>query len=340
MSKRTEFYKKDLPFYLDGDEDFINELAFVGILNRYKLKAMNMFKWKNLPPNIEEHFIEEMLFNYGTCGFMYDKEHGYLLLKVNAWNYMDINYRPVQATLTGMGYFAQRDVYWGEKILKTALIEDKPVMNKENACVMIKNNDMYASTYSLIAYKLYQLYNVERKTDMHLDQLSLQNLLTASTQDKANIQALFKQIKRNKSYNVINVSGMKEPPSVLDLKIDFSGRELQEMKKSIEGDIHIMLGLNNVNFEKKERLITDEAKANDETTENELDLMYRCRKEACDRINELFGLNIDVEINKKSELEAYIQSGGRLFTFTHDNMGGKETTGDKNPESSMHVTSK
>ena len=317
MSRITDFYKSDLPLLLSGNEDFLNNLSFTGILTRYKLKAMNMFKWKNLPENIQPYMIEEMLFNYGSCGFMYDEKRGFLALKVNAWNYMDINYKPVQATLTGMGYFAQKEVYWGEKELKTALTEDLAVINKDNGCVIIKNNFLYASTYSLIAYKLYQLWNVERKTDMHLDQLSLQNILTGSTQDKANIEALFKQIKRNKSYNVINTSGMKEPPQVLDLTINFNGRELQEMKKAVEGDIHIMLGLNQVNFEKKERMLTGEVEANEESVENEIDIMYQNRKEACERINDLFGLNIDVEINRTNEQEVLMEQGVKQYQTTH-----------------------
>ena len=54
-----------------------------------------------------------------------------------------------------------------------------------------------------------------------------------------------------------------------------------------------LFGLNNV-IEKKERLIVDEATANNDYINRNVDLLYKNRKQACDEINKKFELNINV----------------------------------------------
>ena len=45
--------------------------------------------------------------------------------------------------------------------------------------------------------------------------------------------------------------------------------------------------------------------------------MYQNRKEACERINDLFGLNIDVEINRTNEQEVLMEQGVKQYQTTH-----------------------
>ena len=57
---------------------------------------------------------------------------------------------------------------------------------------------------------------------------------------------------------------------------------------------------------KKERLVTDEVNSNNEFINNNLEIMFKCRKLACEEINKLFGLNVSVrkvnsELNKEME---------------------------------------
>ena len=61
------------------------------------------------------------------------------------------------------------------------------------------------------------------------------------------------------------------------------------------------LGINNANTDKKERLITDEVRANDEQLYIARQIMLNARKQACDEINKMFGLNIDVEFRGEEE---------------------------------------
>ena len=64
-------------------------------------------------------------------------------------------------------------------------------------------------------------------------------------------------------------------------------------------------GLNN-NFEKKERLLTDEVNSNNDYVSSNIDLMLKTREEFCKEVNKMFGLNISVY--KKYDLQT--PSGG------------------------------
>ena len=64
----------------------------------------------------------------------------------------------------------------------------------------------------------------------------------------------------------------------------------------MEREILTFHGLNN-NFEKKERLLTDEVNANNDYIDSNIDLMFNMRKHFCQKANEKYGLNIRVYKN-------------------------------------------
>jgi hypothetical protein len=62
------------------------------------------------------------------------------------------------------------------------------------------------------------------------------------------------------------------------------------------------LGINNANMNKRERLVDDEVQANNEQIMYSADVMLKARERACKRINEIFGLNISVELRNKPDV--------------------------------------
>ena len=56
------------------------------------------------------------------------------------------------------------------------------------------------------------------------------------------------------------------------------------------------LGINNANQEKRERLVASEVDANDDQITQSVESMLKTRQEACEMMNELFGLNVSVEL--------------------------------------------
>ena len=81
-----------------------------------------------------------------------------------------------------------------------------------------------------------------------------------------------------------------------------------EDRKKIENELLTLFGLNNV-IDKKERLIVDEANANNDYINRNVDLLYKNRKQACDEINKKFGVNINVKRVNNIEEKIYNEGG-------------------------------
>ena len=73
-------------------------------------------------------------------------------------------------------------------------------------------------------------------------------------------------------------------------------------KKFVYAEFKELLGFNNIQIEKKERLITDEAQQNDEVIQNGYcKSMLDSRLKACQELNKLFNLSVSCKLNREVE---------------------------------------
>ena len=72
------------------------------------------------------------------------------------------------------------------------------------------------------------------------------------------------------------------------------------------------LGIENSNTEKKERLVTDEINSNLGSVYAQRMARLNARKDACKKINSMFGLNIDVRYNSTFENKIIDEGDGEI----------------------------
>ena len=92
---------------------------------------------------------------------------------------------------------------------------------------------------------------------------------------------------------------------VFDITTPYVGNELQTYKHQIWNEALTYLGIENVNTDKKERLISDEVVNNMGDVEAERFTRLNARRQACEEINELFGLDVQVDFRSGT----YIRTG-------------------------------
>mgnify|MGYP003298363222 CR=1 FL=1 len=94
----------------------------------------------------------------------------------------------------------------------------------------------------------------------------------------------------------------KESLRVLNTEAPYVADRLYTLKTQIWNEAMTYLGISNLNIQKKERLVANEANVSQGGTLASRSSRLEMRKRACDEINRMFGLNIDVEYNKDLDI--------------------------------------
>ena len=82
---------------------------------------------------------------------------------------------------------------------------------------------------------------------------------------------------------------------VLDTVSPYVADQVQIVKHQIWNEALTFLGIENTNSDKKERMVSDEVLNNMGDVEAQRFTRLNARKQFCKEVNELFGLNIDVD---------------------------------------------
>ena len=284
MSNKVDNIKKYITY-----ADTRNSEVFWYNFNRLKLKAISMFEWINLPKEIDERYLELMLCQNGYVCFFKDQlvpdVDTYFALQCTLGGRFNVyNIPTVYQIYTASGYNARRTA------------EDS---------VIIYNNLLHSPTVPLLMYHAYNIANVERTIEINLNQLKRPYIFLVPENQRYTFIKLVNDIKNNqdviignKDLNLDNINPINTitPNNTLDL---------YTLKKRYYNEALTDMGINNLNVDKKERLVSDEVSSNDEDVLINRNSMLYARKMACKQINDMFGLNIDVKFRNDFMEEQY-----------------------------------
>lgn len=256
----------------------MNDIVFSDYYYRLMLIARSLFEWHDLPNWIDEKWIERYLYNEGGCLFYKDPIVGFMVAKMSAAG--PLNYYNEPTTVMPI---ANNYVYTGEQLI-----------NNDN-CVIIRNNDDMIPTANTIKLYAYRLATIERTIDANIQQQKTPLIVKCSDKQRLTLKNVIAQ--RNENEPVIwgdknlDISGVEVLNTTAPIVFD----KLEIQKHMVYNECMTFLGINNANMDKRERLVDDEVQANNEQVQANEDVMLKARKLACERINEIFGLNISVE---------------------------------------------
>ena len=280
MSKKDNMLQVQLE-----EENFLNAWTTIDYLNRLKEYALNMFEWINLPKTVDARFIELVLFEEGKINFFEDKLIGFLALRVNESGKQNV-----------YNEFNKKYIYANNGFSR--------VRNLRNS-VTIYNNYLRTSTYTTVNLYAIRLARVTRAIDLNIEAQKTPILITCPENQKLSLKNVYEQYKGNAP--VIYTDSEFNLDSVKVLKTDapFVVDRLTLYKHDLWNEVMTFLGVNNSNQDKKERLVANEVDANDEQIEQARFNMLDARKDVCKKINEMFGLNIDVKFRNDNVQKAY-----------------------------------
>ena len=263
-----------------------NNTTFQKYFNQFILLALNMFQWDNLPEGIETRHIEKPLIEHGYSFFYNDSDYGYVCLP---------------CTIIGFNIYNEPTrVQINNQIIHRSMEIDEGVL--------ILNNDLRTGLYPIIVNYASRLTEIETSINTNIFQQKFPFIVECSKDNEYSVRQMLKNIHENEPYILV-----KKKLDLMDIKIDdlsvpYVADKLLEDRKKIENELLTLFGLNNV-IDKKERLIVDEANANNDYINRNVDLLYKNRKQACDEINKKFGLNINVKRVNNIEEKIYNEGG-------------------------------
>lgn len=253
----------------------MNNATYAQYLNRLTELSISMFEWKNLPSTVDPRYIELQLFEQGCMVYFKDEVVGDLCLNCL-----------ISGRLNVYGYPILRRAYSKYNGYQKLL--------KESNSVIIYNN--YLHTNSLLDVKMFarRLYVLDRIIDVNANAQKTPVLLQGTEKQRLTLLNLYKQFDGNEPFIFGDKNADLNSLKALSTQAPYVADKIYELKTQIWNEALTYLGISNINIQKKERLITDEVTRNQGGTIASRYSRLQSRREAVEKINEMFGTNIEV----------------------------------------------
>lgn len=262
-----------------GDREFwnakkCNDWTFIQYYNRLVDLCISQFEWINLPPTCDRRFLELTLMADGMAVFFRDEIMGYLALQCMISGPLDVYRIP---------------------ILRRAYASNGYQMPLDNLnSVLIFNNSLRTNSQLDIEMYAWRLYEVQRAIDINIKLQKTPKIIKCSENQRLTIINLFKQYDGNYPFifgdRTLDLKGLES----LDIAAPYVADKLMVIKQQIWDEAMTYLGIANTNTSKRERLNTSEISVGMGDVEAQRYTRLMEREVACERINDMFGLKLEV----------------------------------------------
>lgn len=295
MGKHKQNFRNNHEFV---DSALINSSTYFDFLNRFKQVALSQFEWINLPDSMNADFLEKCLYYFGEATLLKTQDYGFINTKCASNGALNIYGLPTAFNCYSYdGLNVQRKLYSG-------LI---PTESEYDCCILVKNNWERLPTAGTMELFAKRLYEAERTCDVNIKAQKTPLVMLGDENSLLTLKNIYVKYDGNEPLIIFDKKQLgtnavqcikTDAPIVFD--------KLMIYKTQIWNEALTYLGINNVNQEKKERLVESEAIGNNELINLNLQSRLAVRKKACEQFNEYFGLKgTDKEIDVKVRADLY-----------------------------------
>ena len=290
--------KKKVALY-ENDIEFQN--MFYNLLNI----LMYSFSIEGLPDSCNERFFKLNLIFNGYAALIKDPDLGYLSLGVRpTMNSNELNIYGEFPDVMAFGWNGFNKQYTNYMY---------GTDNTDAEAVICRDNDMMYPMINIIWIYAKRLTDTMRTLDVTARKLKTPYFITCDEAQKSSIKKILEDVDFNQDSIIANRSTMPNEFNILQTGVQpESVRVLWEHYSNLESEIRTFLGINSAaNLDKKERLVVDEAQANDILTDINIQYRLKSYQQFCDTVNNLWGLNISFVSNidiveKQAEIDSSI----------------------------------
>ena len=254
-------------------------------------------KWENLPNNLEEGRLERMLFTRGSLvasGLPED----FTILPYARTNYMSVYGELNMVQPIGLNHVKLPAVYVHD-------IMDYGSLKIQNG-VLLRNNKLEIPTIVLVRTVIKRLTYIWQSLGINECISRARAIVTCektmSTKLRQNLTEMFGT--SNPFVLAPTNANIEENINVQSFDVSYSPDAYWLDFDNTFNLLLTMLGVNNYNNSKKERLITDEVNANNEVIELLNDSFVEERKKFCEECNKILGTNLKYTSAKELQEKA------------------------------------
>ena len=286
----------------------MNDYTYIQYAYRLMELSISMFEWKNLPEGIDERFLEMVLFTDGQAVFFKDDELGdYLALQCLINGKLNVYRIPINRRAFAVNGY------------------QKQLTDKDS--VIIFNNMLHTNSWLDVKMFAKRLYNLDRIIDVNANAQKTPILIKGNEQQRLTLMNLYKEYDGNAPVIFADKSLDMNALQVLSTQAPYVADKIYQLKTQIWNEALTYLGISNVSFQKRERMVSDEVTRSQGGTVASRYSRLNARRQACEQINKMFGLNIDCNFR-----EDY-QFSEEVMDFTKDiSHEKKENIGDDTHE--------
>lgn len=263
-----------------------NNETYILYYNQLVEYSLNMIEWINLPKEIDVRFME-MVLQYVGFGVFYKDS-------INDKYYFS------QVAMTG-----HLDRYMNPSKYNAFGIDMKNVELTPKNSVICYNNKMRIPNVLKLTNYAERLSDIQRTIDIALFHEKVPYFIECNEKETVSIKQLFQKITNNEPLVISKKPLNQQPLNVINTTSQYNIDKLRDEFNQVWNQAMMMIGINNSNQDKKERLVTDEVNANNEQIEQSRYTLLNARREFCKKINEMYGLNIWCKFrNNQDETES------------------------------------
>lgn len=227
--------------------------------------------------------IEDILYGKGKALFFKDNAIGFMCLECNDNGEVNENREATKWRAIGNNYSKEYDI--------------------SNA-VLIKNNYKMRPTKDYVDYCCAKMADIELAKDVNRDANKTPIVIETDADTVLSAKNLFKQLRTNEPIILKNKKRkMDMPTTVLNTGAPYIVDKLEDDYHNYEARILMVLGLDNYVEDKAERVQSAEVNAQDEYIISGFRASLRERQIACDKINKMFGLDLEIVYVKDQQIE-------------------------------------